>query len=214
MNTSSYKSISVPTAPSQELIKQMRANVDETNQPTKTAVVRLPAEIMTSESGEITYMALLLSQKNCAGIPSLQYDVTRDSDWPDVLSYQTAGADGSGDCKLQYQTTEKKWRPEPVLRQRRSVDLDTTEEIVFTIGVDKCSEVHKEYCNGPLLPDTDYNVVVRLFTSSGYSDAAVLNFKTKAAIKVTLILVSVCCCLVLAFVIGLAVLWVRKRLAW
>ncbi|XP_016985316.1 receptor-type tyrosine-protein phosphatase beta [Drosophila rhopaloa] len=202
----------LPTAPSQELIKQMRANVDETNQPTKTAVVRLPAEILTSESGDITYMALLLSQKNCAGVPPLRHDV--DTLWPEVLSYQKAGADGTGDCSLQYQTTEKRWRPTPVPRQRSSVDLDTSEEIVFTIGVDKCSETLKEYCNGPLLPDTDYNVVVRLFTSSGYSDAAVLNFKTKAAIKVTLILVSVCSCLFLAFVIGLVVLWVRKRLAW
>ncbi|XP_017049952.1 phosphatidylinositol phosphatase PTPRQ [Drosophila ficusphila] len=204
----------LPVAPSEELIKQMRANVDETTSPTKTAVVRLPADIMTSESGDIKYMALLLSQKVCAGLPALKFDVG--ADWPPVYSYQTAGADGTGDCSLQYQTTEEHWHPEPVQLTRRSSDVNTSsdQEIVFTIGVDKCSETKKVYCNGPLIPDTDYYVVVRLFTASGYSDAAVLNFRTKAAIKVTLILVSVCSCLLLAFVFGLAVLWVRKRLAW
>ncbi|XP_017079438.1 phosphatidylinositol phosphatase PTPRQ [Drosophila eugracilis] len=203
----------LPTIPSEDLIKQMRANVEETTSPTKTAVVRLPADIMTSESGNILYVALLVSQKNCAGIPPLKYDVS--SEWPEVLSYQDAGADGTGDCSLQYQTTEERWHPEPVERLGRSTELNSSNmEIVFTIGVDKCSETTKVYCNGPLLADTDYNVVVRLFTSSGYSDAAVLNFKTKAAIKVTLILVSVCSCLLLAFILGLAVLWVRKRLAW
>lgn len=205
-------SLSVPTIPSDELIKQMRANVEETSNPTKTAIVRLPADIMTSESGDIKWMALMISQKNCAGVPHLKYDVS--SDWPKVLSYQEAGADGTGDCSLEYQTTEERWHPEPVQRQRRDGEVTSDEEIVFTIGLDKCSEVQKTYCNGPLLPDTDYNVVVRLFTASGYSDAAVLNFKTKAAIKVTLILVSVCSCLLLAFVLGLTVLWVRKRLAW
>lgn len=202
----------LPTIPSDELIKQMRANVEETSNPTKTAIVRLPADIMTSESGDIKWMALMISQKNCAGVPHLKYDVS--SDWPKVLSYQEAGADGTGDCSLEYQTTEERWHPEPVQRQRRDGEVTSDEEIVFTIGLDKCSEVQKTYCNGPLLPDTDYNVVVRLFTASGYSDAAVLNFKTKAAIKVTLILVSVCSCLLLAFVLGLTVLWVRKRLAW
>ncbi|XP_039484170.1 phosphatidylinositol phosphatase PTPRQ [Drosophila santomea] len=202
----------LPTIPSEELIKQMRANVDETSSPTKTAIVRLPADIMTSEFGDIKWVALMVSQKNCAGVPHLKYDVS--SDWPKVLSYQDAGADGTGDCSLEYQTTEERWHPEPVQRLGRNGELTSDEEIVFTIGVDKCSEITKTYCNGPLLPDTDYNVVVRLFTASGYSDAAVLNFKTKAAIKVTLILVSVCSCLLLAFVLGLTVLWVRKRLDW
>ncbi|XP_017010293.2 receptor-type tyrosine-protein phosphatase H [Drosophila takahashii] len=205
----------LPTVPSEELIKLMRANVEETTNPTKSAIVRLPADIMTSDSGDIKYVALMLSQKSCAGIPTLKYDTTGDH-WPQVLSYQEAGADGTGDCSLQYQTTEERWHPVPVQRQGKVLQRDSTsnEEIVFTIGLDKCSETTKRYCNGPLLPDTDYNVVVRLFTASGYSDAAVLNFKTKAAIKVTLILVSVCSCLLLAFVLGLAVLWVRKRLAW
>ncbi|EDV55808.2 uncharacterized protein Dere_GG22297 [Drosophila erecta] len=202
----------LPSIPSEELIKQMRANVEETSNPTKTAIVRLPADIMTSEYGDIKWVALMVSQKICAGVPSLKYDVS--SDWPKVLSYQDAGADGTGDCSLEYQTTEERWHPVPVQRRQRDGELVSKKEIVFTIGVDKCSETKKTYCNGPLLADTDYNVVVRLFTASGYSDAAVLNFKTKAAIKVTLILVSVCSCLLLAFVLGLTVFWVRKRLDW
>lgn len=189
----------------------MKVIPQQTNHPTKSAVVRLPAEILQSESGEIMYVALLLS--SCPDAPVLQHNV--DDTWPPVLNYEQAGGDGTGaSCILQYQTTEERWQPVITTRQRQSRDVDLgSQEIVFTIGTDKCNE-GKRFCNGPLRSDTDYNMVVRLFTKSGYSDAAVVYFKTEAAVKVTLILVSVCSCLLLAFVIGLVVLWVRKRMAW
>ncbi|KAH8277705.1 hypothetical protein KR018_003744, partial [Drosophila ironensis] len=197
-----------------DLVGQMRIKTDETNHPTRSAVVRLPADIMNSESGQIQFVALLLSQKNCGEQPELGFDVS--SDWPNSLTYELAGGDGAKGCVLQYQTTPDHWQP--VLSSRsRSYDYATASEsdmeIVFTIGEDKCPNGNR-YCNGPLLADTEYHLVVRLFTSAGYSDAALLDFKTEAAIKVTLIVVSVCSCLVLAFVLGLVILWVRKRIAW
>ncbi|KAH8350288.1 hypothetical protein KR067_013028, partial [Drosophila pandora] len=209
----------LPSRLGEDLVGQMRVKTDETNHPTKSAVVRLPASIMNSESGEIKYVALLVSQKNCAGAsqPELGFEVSKE--WPNSLTYEDAGGDGSAGCVAQYQTTPFCWSPvaQNSARNRRSshdtTDSDTDSEIVFTIGEDKCPN-NDRFCNGPLLADTEYYLVVRLFTSSGYSDAALLEFKTEAAIKVTLILVSVCSCLLLAFVIGLVVLWVRKRIAW
>lgn len=195
----------------------MRVKTDETNHPTKSAVVRLPGSIMNSESGEIQYVALLVSQKNCAGAsqPELGFEVSKE--WPNSMTYEDAGGDGSAGCVAQYQTTPFYWKPVVTSRYRRSsnttIDSESDSEIVFTIGEDKCPN-NERFCNGPLLADTEYYLVVRLFTSSGYSDAALLEFKTEAAIKVTLILVSVCSCLLLAFVVGLVVLWVRKRIAW
>ncbi|XP_033233871.1 receptor-type tyrosine-protein phosphatase H isoform X1 [Drosophila pseudoobscura] len=199
----------LPSRLGSEVVGQMRVSANETSHPTRSAIVRLPADIQSSESGNITYIALLLSQKKCAGTPTLGSAlVNAASSWPDVQSYDTAGADGSVDCVFQYQTTEERWNPTAGSRERGSDD-----EIIFTIGEDKCPN-GKRYCNGPLLADTQYHMVVRLFTKSGYRDAALLEFKTDAAIKVTLILISVCSCLILAFVLGLAVLWVRKRIAW
>ncbi|KAH8401745.1 hypothetical protein KR009_007614, partial [Drosophila setifemur] len=200
----------LPPRLSKEVVDQMRVTAVETNHPTRSAIVRLPGNILKSESGEIQYVALLLSQ-SCAGMPDMDFDVS--TEWK-ALSYEDAGGDGSGGCVVQYQTTPFQWKPVPSSRRRKSrdtVDFDT--EIVFTIGEEKCPSGNR-YCNGPLLADTEYNLVVRLFTSTGYSDAALLEFKTEAAVKVTLILVSVCCCLLVAFVLGLVVLWVRKRIAW
>ncbi|XP_022227616.2 receptor-type tyrosine-protein phosphatase H [Drosophila obscura] len=199
----------LPARLGNEVVGQMRVSPNETSHPTRSAIVRLPADIQSSESGNITYIALLLSQKSCAETPELGSAlVNAASAWPDVQSYETAGGDGMTGCVYQYQTTEERWNPDTVARERGSGN-----EIVFTIGEDKCPN-GKRYCNGPLMADTQYHMVVRLFTKSGYRDAALLEFKTDAAIKVTLILISVCSCLLLAFVLGLAVLWVRKRLAW
>lgn len=197
----------VPSILEEDVVRQMRVSAYETNQPTSSAIVRLPADVLNSESGNISYIALLLSQKSCAGIPELKFDVLGSEGWPSVASWDEVG----GDCIYQYQTTPYKWQP--VLSTRAAREYSDS-EIVFTIGEDKCPDVTKRYCNGPLKADTEYNMVVRLFTSSGYNDAALLEFKTDAAIKVTLILVSVVSCLLLAFVLGLVVLLVRKRIAW
>ncbi|XP_060653336.1 phosphatidylinositol phosphatase PTPRQ [Drosophila nasuta] len=193
----------LPSNLGEDLVKNMRVNPYDTNHPTTSAIVTLPANILTSESGNIIYIALLLSQKNCAGEPELKYDVLGTDDWPSILSWEQVG----GDCIYQYQTTPERWNP-------RSGRDTSDESITFTIGTDKCPDESKRFCNGPLTANTEYNMVVRLFTSSGYNDAALLEFKTDAAIKVTLILVSVCSCLLLAFVLGLVLLWVRKRIAW
>lgn len=197
----------VPSTLDDTVVRQMRVSAYETSQPTSSAIVRLPADVLKSDSGNISYIALLLSQKSCAGVPELKFDVLGSEGWPSVPSWDEVG----GECIYQYQTTPYKWQPSLTTR----VSRDSTEsEIVYIIGADKCPDTTKRYCNGPLKADTEYHMVVRLFTSSGYNDAALLEFKTDAAIKVTLIIVSVCSCLLLAFVLGLVVLWVRKRIAW
>lgn len=62
--------------------------------------------------------------------------------------------------------------------------------------------------------DTEYNLVIRLFTKSGYNDAALLEFRTDALIELTIILASVSSCLLLAFIAGFVYLWVTKRIKW
>ncbi|ALC42717.1 Ptp52F [Drosophila busckii] len=197
----------LPTGLGDDVKAQMRVSATETNHPTSSAIVRLPFSIKNSDSGNITYIALLLSQKHCAGLPDMRFDVLRSGEWPKVKSWNDVG----GECIYQYQTT-----PEFCAFESSSSNLrdSNDDDFVFTIGVDKCPDANKPYCNGPLKANTEYMMVVRLFTSSGYTDAALLEFKTDAAIKVTLILISVCSCLLLAIVLSLLVLYVRKRMAW
>lgn len=35
-----------------------------------------------------------------------------------------------------------------------------------------------DFCNGPLKPGTRYAVVVRIFTTTGYSDTQMIEFET------------------------------------
>ncbi|XP_068145050.1 phosphatidylinositol phosphatase PTPRQ [Drosophila tropicalis] len=201
----------IPSAVDGDLLSAMRVTAQEMTHPTSSAIVRLPPEILSSESGTIKYISLLLSQKGCTADPVLQYNVI-DNEWPSARTYEQVGADGSNSCIEQYQTTPERWEPEVSTVSRGD---SSTEEIVYYIGIEKCSGNSPDvYCNGPLKADTEYNMVVRLYTDFSYRDAALLEFKTDAAIRVTLILVSVCCCLLVAFVLGLAVLWIRKRIAW
>lgn len=64
------------------------------------------------------------------------------------------------------------------------------------------------------LLDTEYTLVIRLFTKSGYNDAASLEFRTEALIELTIILAGVSSCLLLAFIAGFIYLWVTKRIKW
>lgn len=56
--------------------------------------------------------------------------------------------------------------------------------VKFTIGDDAtCKELSmanggRIYCNGPLKPDTWYEVKMRAFTSGGYSDSPPFKIKT------------------------------------
>jgi hypothetical protein len=70
------------------------------------------------------------------------------------------------DCMHQYRTTETHWDPfvDGVLG-------------VYTIGIENCTD-QMEHCNGPLRANTNYSLMVRAFTKSGYSDTAPIFFKT------------------------------------
>lgn len=65
------------------------------------------------------------------------------------------------------------------------LDYGSVKSVKFTIGDDNdCEEMHskssnvKLYCNGPLKPDTWYEVRMRGFTNGGYSDSEPFLVKT------------------------------------
>lgn len=66
----------------------------------------------------------------------------------------------------------------------------------FVVGEDTtCPEVsantqHRVYCNGPLKPDTYYEVRMRAFTDMGYADSVPFKIKTSEIYeKLSLILI-------------------------
>jgi hypothetical protein len=69
---------------------------------------------------------------------------------------------------------------------------------------------HK-YCNGPLKAGTEYTIIVRLFTGTGYSDSMQMFFRTDEMILIETIIISVTGCLVLSFILGLLI-FLRKNM--
>ncbi|XP_062563518.1 phosphatidylinositol phosphatase PTPRQ [Armigeres subalbatus] len=170
--------------------------------PTQSAMISLSDIVFEWNVGSIQYVALMVSERQCQEDPSPQRNLSKD--WPDVLSWRTAVEIS---CTPQYQTTPRQWNPVGQRKLRGRSD----EEILFVIGSETC-ETEEEFCNGPLKPGTEYALIVRVFTNSGYSDSTMQIFRTDALIQLTVIIVSIFACLLLAFSLGLVILWRKQKL--
>ncbi|XP_049289868.1 phosphatidylinositol phosphatase PTPRQ [Anopheles funestus] len=183
-------------------------NVDvfEAPNPTNTARIVLGNMTLTSDFGSIRYMALLISERLCQQDPEPRTDFidnSEDNEWPEVLDWYRAN---NMRCVEQYQTTPKFWNPinRLIREERRSGGIE------YVVGKDSCEG--QEYCNGPLKPGTEYALIVRIFSRSGYTDSEMQVFRTDSLIKVGLIVSAVIGCLLLAFIGGLVIVWRKQRL--
>lgn len=67
-------------------------------------------------------------------------------------------------------------------------DYNQTKAVRFVLGEDDtCSEslTTRSYCNGPLKPDTAYQIRMRAFTNGGYIDSKAIIAKTSKTIYFT-----------------------------
>ncbi|XP_050080022.1 phosphatidylinositol phosphatase PTPRQ [Anopheles maculipalpis] len=184
-------------------------NVDvfEAPNPTNTARIVLGNMTLTSDFGSIRYMALLISERLCQNDPDPVTDFinsTKESQWPDTLDWYHVS---TMPCVQQYQTTPKFWNP----MTRMSRQEGKPEPIEYVVGKDICDK-GQEYCNGPLKPGTEYALIVRIFSRSGFTDSEMQVFRTDSLIKVGLIVSAVIGCLLLAFIGGLVIVWRKQRL--
>ncbi|XP_052873215.1 tyrosine-protein phosphatase 10D [Anopheles cruzii] len=193
----------IPTIdPTEEWFK---VDVFDAPNPTNTARILLGSISLTSDIGSIRYVALLVSERICQSDPQPRTDfinVAGESQWPEVPDWHRVY---NMRCTEQYQTTPKFWNP-----MQRLVRGETS-AVEFVVGEERC-DTGKEYCNGPLKPGTDYALVVRIFSRTGYTDSNLQFFRTDSLILVGLITGSIVACCVLAFVSGLVILWRRQRL--
>uniref|UniRef100_A0A182N2F2 protein-tyrosine-phosphatase n=1 Tax=Anopheles dirus TaxID=7168 RepID=A0A182N2F2_9DIPT len=180
-------------------------NVLDAPNPTNTARIVLGNITLTADIGSIRYMALLISERQCQLDPEPRTDFINTSgatQWPNVSDWYRAN---NMRCVEQYQTTPKFWNP--MQRTTRAV----VGPIEYVVGKESCDK-GQEYCNGPLKPGTEYALIVRIFSRSGYTDSELQMFRTDSLIKVGLIVSAVIACLLLAFIGGLVVVWRKQRL--
>uniref|UniRef100_A0A182JZK7 Uncharacterized protein n=1 Tax=Anopheles christyi TaxID=43041 RepID=A0A182JZK7_9DIPT len=186
-------------------------NVDvfEAPNPTNTARIMLGNMTLTSDFGSIRYMALLISERLCQPDPTPRTDFINSNgepQWPAVPDWHRAN---NMRCVEQYQTTPKFWNP--MKRMLRATNQEAPGPVEYVVGQDNCDKA-VDYCNGPLKPGTEYALIVRIFSRSGYTDSELQVFRTDSLIKVGLIVSAVIACLLLAFIGGLLVVWRKQRL--
>ncbi|XP_049307173.1 receptor-type tyrosine-protein phosphatase eta isoform X12 [Bactrocera dorsalis] len=202
-------------------VKKIAVDSFSSHNPTKTAAVKFPVDMLNTNLGSIIYMALLVSEKGCNPAPKLEFDsLNSHENWPYVMSWNDAYANNKKICVNQYQVTEVRWNPLSGL-------LSNETHITYTIGSRTCAETlpnicsnfsecttEKIYCNGPLKPATEYYLVFRFFTRSGYNDVALLEFATDSIFQLTLIIICICGCLLLSLIAGVSYIWISKRIFW
>uniref|UniRef100_A0A1L8DL57 protein-tyrosine-phosphatase n=2 Tax=Nyssomyia neivai TaxID=330878 RepID=A0A1L8DL57_9DIPT len=167
--------------------------------PTRSADVTVSPSIFNSTSGDIVFVALLVSEHGCQDDPKPRYGVIESEScsmavmrWQEAIEFS---------CIPQYQTTCIRWPPG-----------EKTTDFIYTIGQDDCEDA-EGFCNGHLRPNTEYSVVIRTFTSHGFSDSAVMRFRTDALVALTVIIGIVTGCLLVAFIVGLFIAK-RTMLKW
>ncbi|XP_053685821.1 phosphatidylinositol phosphatase PTPRQ [Sabethes cyaneus] len=179
-------------------------DVMEAPNPTQTAKIILSHSIFDSHVGNIRHVALLLAERHCQEDPVPCRNLS--TGWPDLRSW----SDVAGmRCIAQYQTTPQEWSPVQVA----GADLQGREQdpVVYVIGNETCDE-RVGYCNGPLKPGTEYALIVRVFTQSGFSDSPIQFFRTDSLIQLTVIVSIIFVCLLVAFILGIVVLWRSHKL--
>ncbi|CAM1294425.1 PTPRB (predicted) [Pycnogonum litorale] len=145
---------------------------------------QFPEDVFSSVNGEITSYAVILASKGFMSPPSngslTGYNCLES--WNDV--YLKSGK--NREPIFEYQASPPLWCPmkgsfDP-LKCILYKSPQTSAHIQCIIGWQRNCTTRKTakntYCNGPLRDDTEYSMKLRGFTSSGYADSPLLEFKT------------------------------------
>ncbi|XP_055592194.1 phosphatidylinositol phosphatase PTPRQ [Uranotaenia lowii] len=169
--------------------------------PTQNAMINLSGDILKSDVGDIRYVALLVSQRYCTEEPKPKRNLS--TEWPEERKWHQVYY---LDCTIQYQTTPRMWHPVSGRQQPSGEEM-----VTYIVGNETCGANDTEFCNGPLKPATEYHLVVRIFTATGFSDSRVINFATDTLIQLNLIIALVCVILTGTFGVGFFILWRKNK---
>ncbi|OXU30036.1 hypothetical protein TSAR_017032 [Trichomalopsis sarcophagae] len=208
----------IPPQPTKTYIKSITLNPNKIQRTSTSFEILLP--LFSQENGNVQYYAILVSQLGFNKEQrSMRFD-SKNGDWPDVASWRESM---ERDFKLPYQASEPRWSPYP----NHILDYGSIRAVKIVIGDDiTCKDVSmttkgRLYCNGPLKPDTWYEVRMRAFTYGGYADSTPFKVKTgtlldKDVLKLFLIDAEMSVGMIIGIVIGILLIGiiVALLLAW
>ncbi|XP_044581587.1 phosphatidylinositol phosphatase PTPRQ [Cotesia glomerata] len=176
----------VPSDPKTEYLDQITIDPYKTRKTTYSATILLPLFLNTH--GEIRCYAVIVAKAGF-NYGNFSRNDLKAGEWPSIASWIESAQKG---FTIPYQAS--KFCNDS--HEPHVVDYGKLKAIKFQIGedIETCPELSKikvSYCNGPLNPDTWYDVRMRAFTDGGYRDSRIFQIKTNAELQVSLIIGSI-----------------------
>ncbi|CAG5075536.1 Similar to Ptp10D: Tyrosine-protein phosphatase 10D (Drosophila melanogaster) [Cotesia congregata] len=176
----------VPSDPETEYLDQITIDPYKTRKTTYSATILLPLFLNTH--GEIRCYAIIVAKAGF-NYGNFSRNDLKAGEWPSIASWIESAQKG---FTIPYQAS--KFCNDS--HEPHVVDYGKLKAIKFQIGedIETCPELSKikvSYCNGPLNPDTWYDVRMRAFTDGGYRDSRIFQIKTNAELQVSLIIGSI-----------------------
>ncbi|KAK0159358.1 hypothetical protein PV328_010243 [Microctonus aethiopoides] len=198
----------IPPSPNINYTNQITIDPYKIRKTTTTATVLLP--LFPNTLGDIRCYAIIVSKSGYNEANSSRLDLIN-GEWPDIASWYESMV---VDFTIPYQATKFCENLNPFTLY--VTDYGKFKALKFVIGEDTetCPELssnqhERSYCNGPLKPDTWYDVRMRAFTNGGYRDSIVFTIKTNAELQVAVVIGTIFGILFLGILITMMLL-VRK----
>ncbi|XP_023316235.1 phosphatidylinositol phosphatase PTPRQ-like isoform X3 [Trichogramma pretiosum] len=149
----------------------------------RSATLLLP--IFDDSNGPVQFYAVMVTALSPHNWTSEGRWNVHKQGWPATFSWKNAS---DNDFTLVYQATVPFWS----LKDAEIAEYGGFSAVKYTVGKDTtCAYMEfrsesKAYCNGPLKPNTWYEVKMRAFTSDGYIDSPTFRIKTDPELNLTL----------------------------
>ncbi|XP_015119672.1 tyrosine-protein phosphatase 10D isoform X2 [Diachasma alloeum] len=170
----------IPPLPEANYTAQITIDPYKARRTTTTAAILLP--VFPDTYGKIRCYAIIVAKSGYNNMTHARNDRIN-GEWPDTPSWLESKSE---DFKIPYQAI-KFCDGDPSY----IVDYGNLKAVKYILGDDteNCPKLssnsqQRSYCNGPLEPDTWYDVRMRAFTNGGYQDSTIFTVKTNAEMRV------------------------------
>uniref|UniRef100_A0A0C9RSG0 protein-tyrosine-phosphatase n=1 Tax=Fopius arisanus TaxID=64838 RepID=A0A0C9RSG0_9HYME len=174
----------IPPLPSANYTSLITIDPYKARRTTSTAAILLP--VFPETYGKIHCYAIIVAKSGYNNMTHSRINLLN-GEWPDTPSWSESK---SADFEIPYQAVKFcDHNPSYI------VDYGNLKAVNFVLGDDTetCPELssnhgQRSYCNGPLKPDTWYDVRIRAFTNGGYQDSTIFTVKTNAEMRVAVVI--------------------------
>ncbi|XP_063979718.1 tyrosine-protein phosphatase 10D isoform X2 [Diachasmimorpha longicaudata] len=170
----------IPPLPEENYTAQITIDPYKARRTTTTAAILLP--VFSDTYGKIHCYAIIVAKSGYNNMTHGRNDRIN-GEWPNTPSWLESKSE---DFRIPYQAI-KFCDGDPSY----IVDYGNLKAVKYILGDDTehCPKLssnsgQRSYCNGPLEPDTWYDVRMRAFTNGGYRDSTIFTVKTNAEMRV------------------------------